>query len=147
MKITSILATLCFMIMAGVFFTLAGDIRPGTGGDVGAGFFPRAISIMIFVCGIVIIIGEIKKNSTEPLMNTYIRKSLLMSLLSLAYIYFMGMVGFVLLTPIYIAVLLFLIGQKKIVLNIAYSVGITAMIYLVFGMFFNVRLPTSFLGI
>ncbi|MCL2616797.1 MAG: tripartite tricarboxylate transporter TctB family protein [Defluviitaleaceae bacterium] len=145
MKIGSILATLGFMILAAVFFVIASDMPDGSGGDVGAGFFPRVISVMMIVCGIVIIIDEWKKNSPAPFFNAYITRALLIGAITIAYIYFMGIVGFLVVTPIYIMVYLVLLKQKNMMLNVAYSIAISATVFVVFGMLLNVRLTRSFI--
>ena len=146
MKIGSILSTLCFMILGAVFFVLAGDLSAGSGGDVGPGFFPRAISVLMIVCGIAIIMGELKKNSPEMFFNSYVTKSLLMGVISVAYVFLMQVIGFVLVTPVYIFAYLVLLNQKKMLINAAYSISITAAVYLVFARALNVRLAASFLG-
>lgn len=126
---------------------MALDMRVGSGGDVGAGFFPRAISMAMVICGIVIIIQELRKNSQEPLINVFIIKSLLMGAVTVVYVFLMDSVGFVVLTPIYVILFLYLLQQRSAWKNIAYAIGITASVYIVFRIFFNVRLPLSFLGI
>jgi len=135
------------MILGAVFFVLAGDLASGSGGDVGAGFFPRAISVLMIICGISIIMGEVRKNSPELFFNSFITKSILMGLISVAYVFFMELLGFVIATPIYIFAYLLLLDQRKMLMNTLYSVCVTAVVYYVFRELLNVRLSVSFLGI
>ena len=147
MKFGSIITSLIFMIFAVVIFTQSLDLRPGVGGDVGAGFFPRAISVMIMVCGIVIIIQELRKNSGEKLLSKYVAKALLLGIMTVAYVFLMNLVGFIIVTPIYIFLFLFFINQRKWHMMAIYSVVLTASVYTVFRVILNVRLATTFLGI
>ena len=147
MKTGSILSTLCFIILASVFFVIAGDMPRGSGGDVGAGFFPRVISVLMIACGIAIVMGELKNNSHEAFFNAFVSKALMMGAITIAYVFFMQRIGFVLVTPVYIFAYLALLNQKKVLLNALFSISVTAAVYLVFRVILNVRLAVSFLGI
>jgi len=135
------------MIFAGVIFTQALDLRPGVGGDVGAGFFPRVVSVLVIICGIVIILQELRKNSEEKLLSKFIGKALLLGVLTVAYVFLMNFVGFIFVTPVYIFLFLFFINQRKWHMMAIYSILLTASVYTVFRVLLNVRLATTFLGI
>jgi len=146
MKVGSIFVSLIFMIFASVIFVQAQALGPGVGGDVGAGFFPRVISVMTIVCGIVVIVQELKKNSPEMILNAQAKIALGLGAITFAYVYLMNLIGFVIITPIFIFGFLFLLQQRRIISMVLFSVALTAGVYLVFRVALNVRLATSFLG-
>ena len=145
-KIGSIFISLIFMIFAVVIFVQAQALGPGVGGDVGAGFFPRVISIMVIVCGIVVIVQELKKNSPEIILSTQAKMALALGSITALYIFLMDIVGFVIVTPVFIFGFLFLLQQRRFFSMALFSVALTTGIYLVFRVALNVRLATSFLG-
>ena len=146
MKLGSILASLLFMTVAAVIFTLSNQMSPGVSGDVGAGFFPRIISILTMICGIIIILGELRKSTPEPVFSAHFKKALAMGSITAIFIYLMPILGFVIVTPIFIAGFLLLLKQRNVLLIVGFSLAVTAIIYFVFRTGLNVRLPLSFLG-
>lgn len=146
MKIASIIAALFFMIFAAVMFHFSLAMSPGISGDVGAGFFPRVVSLLAIVCGLFIIFGELRKSNLQFAFGHPFRKALFMGLITALYVYLMPILGFVIVTPFFIAGFLLLLKERRPFVVILFSIVITTLIYLVFRMGLNVRLATSFFG-
>jgi len=146
MKSVSILGAVGFITLAVVFLVTALSMPGGLGGDIGPGFFPIVLCILMIITGVVIIVQELMKKSSEVVLNSAVVKSLLIGVLAVVYVFVMQFVGFVIVSPIFIYVVLHVLKQRKIWLNALYSIGITAGVYWTFGIAFNVRLPVSFLG-
>jgi putative tricarboxylic transport membrane protein len=146
MKSVSILGALGFISLAVVFLVTALSMPGGLGGDIGPGFFPIVLCILMIITGVVIIVQELMKKSSEIVLNAAVVKALLIGVLAVVYVFVMELVGFVVVSPIFIYAVLHVLNQRKIWLNALFAIGITAGIYLTFGVALNVRLPASFLG-
>ncbi len=147
MKIGNIIFSAIIFLVGLIFFVTSLGFGPGTSGDVGVGFFPKIVSIFVMALSVIIIFQEIKKNNQEILLTNASKKALLVALIMVIYVIVMNFIGFIIATPIVIATMLYLVGEKDKIKLVAIPVGITALVYVCFVMGLNVRLPISFLGI
>lgn len=147
MKLGNLIAAIALIVLATVFFVSASQFGIGSSGDVGSGFFPKAISSLMIICSIIIIVQTLKENSKEKLITIYLKKALLLGIVTVAYVFIMNILGFVLMTPVYVLLMLYLINEKGITKNLIIAFGITALIYVSFKVGLNVRLPMTFFGI
>ena len=147
MKIGNITMASFFIILSSVFFIQSLSYGAGSGGDTGAGFLPRAVSIIIIALSIVIIVKTLMENDTTVLIDEYLKKSFIIIFISIVYIFLMSILGFTITTPIFLSILFFMTGERNKVKLVSFAVGLTALTYCAFRIGLNVRLPVSFLGI
>ena len=146
MKIGAVTLSIGFMAFSIMLFYMSLDFNPGMGGDVGSGVFPRVIAGIAVACCAAIILSELKKGSMDKVLNSSVRKAIALGALVLGYVFVMEIVGFVIATPIVILMFLYIMKQRRHVVNVAFAFGLTALTYYAFGVLFHVRIPQTFLG-
>lgn len=118
--------------------------------DIGPGLLPQIIGFLFIVCGIVVLIGAIKKSDqatgteNEEAIN-FVRLFGIV-ILSAAYVFLLPKLGYLISTLVYLVSLLIFVTQDRtdrmaLLKLIAIGVGATTIIYFVFGTILKVPLP------
>jgi CDP-diglyceride synthetase len=129
-----------------VIFALSASFPKPHEGQLGAAIFPRIIALLLAIVGIYISYQAIRRKSSAKVDINSTEKVFLSFLILLLYGLFLKKVGFVILTPVFIAVLLVLMKFSNIMINILTSILTTAGIYIIFKILLSVPLPEGILG-
>ena len=129
MKKLNIVFSVVLIAVAAFFFFYADTFKtlPGQT-EIGPGAFPKAVCVGLAVCGIVLIVQEIKKGDAEK--ADLFNKKLLIGIAA-AVVYF-----FLLKEPF----------KKAWPLMVAVSILAPVVLYAIFGMFLKVPLPNGLLS-
>jgi putative tricarboxylic transport membrane protein len=140
-----ILSLFSIVMFVGVFVLSASFPEPHEA-QLGASVFPRIIAIILAVVSIYIAFSSMKKKTQATVKIDNATKVFISFLILLLYGLFLKKVGFIILTPIFIAALLFLMRFSSVLINILTSILTTAGIYIVFKVLLSVPLPEGILG-
>ena len=106
--------------------------------------FLTAVAALLSVPVVIESLGKRGKVPLSELRGPIVRISWIVGLTA-AYLLLMDSVGFIVLTPLYIAAMLFALGTAKVKTLLFVSIAATAVLYIVFGLFFGVLLPPGLL--
>ena len=146
-----IIGSILFVLFAGGFFWLTLGLRPSPGPDVGGAFYPRILIFFTLVLSLKLLITSIIDKDTDKqiifdLKEGGLKRVILVIIISLIYLYVLETVGFLVLTPIYLFVLLSIIDAKKIPIRIVISIVTVGVIWFLFQNFLNIPFPSGILG-
>jgi putative tricarboxylic transport membrane protein len=149
-KIAEIIWAILFIILAAVFYYLSMGLRASPGPDVGGAFYPRLLIYATFILSLKLIYNALKREeeSTESLFdfeNGGFWNVISVIIISFIYLFLLDIVGFLLLTPIYLFLLLTIIEAKTFGYRILISVLTTIIVMYVFQNFLNVPFPSGIL--
>lgn len=141
-----IIWAIIFIIFAGVFYYLTLDLRPSPGPDVGGAFYPRLLIYATLILSLRLLYKALKKDDSDSeelfdFENGGFWNVILVVIISFIYLYLLDIVGFLLLTPFYLFLLLTIIEAKNIPYRILISILTTGIIMYVFQNFLNVPFP------
>lgn len=147
-----------------VFLFLSNDISDVTIGkdNLGSAGFPRLIAIVAILLLALVITqkirvivkarkmtadGEQQIEKGSKISNSLYKRLFSMIILLVFYILFLKQLGFVLETAVFIFLSLTILGERKYLRSIIFSVVFTAMLVIIFGKIFFIALPrgTGFL--
>ncbi len=117
---------------------------------VGPEFFPRYLSIGLFICSAVLLVQSILSTSkdTAPTLSIF-DKGMQRLLISLAiviiYVISWSYLGFLLSTPILLFIIMHMLGMKKISTKIIVSVCASVGIFFLFKLILNIEMPLGFM--
>lgn len=115
--------------------------------DIGAGAFPMVYAGILIVLAILLILNAHTTPGTQAEQNEDSRPSLLRVLgggaLTLVYIISIPFTGFPVATPVFMFVLMWLLGFRRILPSLCISAGFTAVLYLAFEVGMSVALPVG----
>lgn len=111
---------------------------------LGAGFFPKAVCIVLGILSLIMFIKSFKNNSNYKFCKDNKNTFIVMGL-CIIYLFLMQRIGYLLSTIIFSLGVINVLDRKKIIINIMFSVIFTIGIYYLFSKVFNVSLPTGIL--
>lgn len=114
--------------------------------QLGAAVFPRIVVILLAVEALYIALKSFKKTASGSLEIQNASKVALAFITLLAYGLLLKKVGFVILTPIFITLLLMMMKFSRTLINIITALVTTGAIYVVFKLLLSVPLPEGILG-
>ena len=147
MKKLNIVFSVVLIAVAAFFFFYADTFKtlPGQT-EIGPGAFPKAVCIGLAVCGIVLIVQEIKKGDAEK-ADLFNKKLLIGIAAAVVYFFLLKILGFVLDSVWAVFVMMALLlnepFKKAWPLMVAVSILAPVVLYAVFGMFLKVPLPMA----
>ena len=110
--------------------------------------FPRFVTICLFLLSLLLLIQGIGKQRKQHLERprvkidrAYLKRFVLMAVAGLIYTRIIRYTGYVVATPLFIAAAMIIFAEKKWYRIVLISIGVTAVLYLVFRMVFRVPLP------
>ena len=112
-------------------------------------FFPWVIVAFLFVLTLSLLIQSLFYKNTDKVENKKTlgyRISASASILSISYLIFLPILGFVLANILLFVGLMILYKEKRIILVLTCSIAIPLVIFLVFKKVFNISLPVGILG-
>lgn len=152
------------IVLFSVFLFLSNDISDVTIGkdNLGSAGFPRLIAIVAILLLALVITqkirvivkarkmtadGEQQIEKGSKISNSLYKRLFSMIILLVFYILFLKQLGFVLETAVFIFLSLTILGERKYLRSIIFSVVFTAMLVIIFGKIFFIALPrgTGFL--
>ncbi len=150
-KKAEIIWALIFIAFGAVFYYLTLDLRPSAGPDVGGAFYPRLLVYGTFILSLKLLYNALKKDKEESeelfdFEDGGFRDVILVIILSFIYLYLLKIIGFLLLTPVYLFLLLTIIEAKNFAYRIVISILTTAVVMYVFQNFLNVPFPAGILN-
>ncbi len=120
--------------------------------DIGAGAFPRTFAILLLILCSLLVVGrffdrtahaETERDTTPETTVQQLVRPTVGALAMVVYIGLMPFVGYMILTVIFLAFLIWLMGFRSLVWNIVISIALTAALYLLFDYGLQVPLPVG----
>lgn len=144
-KIANVIA--CVFIAVSIYaFVAAGAFPPGSNGALGPGFFPRVLAVLVIFLSVLELIGSRKAEIPEEQIEvTLFKKENVRVWIAIAgvilYIWCLKIIGFRLMTPIYLFAMLLYFKVKNKAVLIGVPFGITILLHYVFTVLLHVQLP------
>lgn len=140
MKTIYLIGSIVFIVLALSFFVGSLSFE-----QPGSKTFPQATSTLVIILAVIYAVKHLRQpESLQKEFQDSRPKAVLYTVLStLGYLLVILGVGFFIATPIYIFVLMRILGIEKKHLLIAVSIGATIIIYLAFVLIFHVPIPTG----
>ncbi len=115
--------------------------------------FPRFVSTCLFVLSAILTVSGLRRRAAAKregkeetkvrLELPFVRRFILLAVVSLVYLFLLEPIGYVLATPLCIAAGILIFGERRWPRVLLVSVISTAVLYAVFKMLFRVPLPRS----
>ena len=135
---------LVMIVLASIFYALISGLEaPYSPGALSASTYPRLILGCIIVLSCLLIVRPV---SGEETTGTLSMKGLAVILLSAGYIFLIELLGFFVLTPVFLFLVPLMVGYRQFVASAASAVLVTAALYAVFVLILNIPLPAGLLG-
>ena len=120
---------------------------------IGPEFFPRYLAVGLFICSAILIIQSLvtkpKKNEEKaPTISPFDKgmQRLLVGIgIIIAYAALWEPLGFLIATPLSMIAIMLLLGYRKYLMMIIFSLGTTLVIFGAFSFFLNVTMPLGIL--
>lgn len=133
-----------FFFYANTFKTLPGQT------EIGPGAFPKAVCLGLIVCGVLLIVQEIKKGAVEK-ADLFNKKILIGVAAAVIYFFLLNPLGFVLDSIWIVFLMMFLLlnepFKKAWPLMVTTSILAPVVLYAIFGVFLKVPLPNGILSV
>lgn len=147
MKTGNWIAVLLFLFLSTAIWTMTAGFPPSDDPNIpGAAFFPRLIAMIIAGLTVLMAIENVRTNDKSKLFdwtNPGLKRNFLLLIVSSVYCYLLGNIGFLILTPICLMIMMLIMELKgRLGWKLFSSVAATVAIYLVFEVFLDVPLPT-----
>jgi putative tricarboxylic transport membrane protein len=143
-----LVAALLLLAVAAVYYQQSFLIVRGLAGDrLGPAFFPRLLAGGLALLSLALLARALGGRS-DPAPPPAARTGLLAATLVLLVVYALVVprVGFLVATPVFLAMVLVALGVREALSVAAVAAGLTAALYVVFGRLLGVLLPAGFLG-
>jgi len=119
---------------------------------VGPEFFPRYLAMGLFICSFVLLIQAVrtnpKKDKKAPTISP-LDKGMQRLFAGIAIIMVYALcwepIGFIIATPLAMAGMMLLLGYRKFVMMVIFSLGTTIVVFGAFKVFLNVDMPLGLL--
>lgn len=149
-KKAEIIWSMLFIIFASVFYYMSLGLRASPGPDVGGAFYPRLLVYATLILSIKLLYNALQRErkDSEQLFdfeNGGFRKVISVIIISVIYLYLLDIIGFLLLTPFYLFLLLTIIEAKKFSYRVLISILTTVIVMYIFQNFLNIPFPSGIL--
>jgi putative tricarboxylic transport membrane protein len=115
-------------------------------GRLGPGFFPRIIGLLLIVACLLTLAGDLKTREGDA-VSSYWRITLVVAGLSGAFILVLNVLGGPLAMVVYMLATLSVLNRGRILQNIAVSIGLPIVLFLLFDVWLNAAMPPGVLGL
>lgn len=146
-KIANTIAVV-FILISVFMFIEAGSFPPGSNGALGPGFFPRVLSVLVVFLSVLELVNS--RNAQVPegqekvlLFKKENARVWISMLISILYIFGLKYIGFIIMTPVYLFVMLWYYKIRNKALLISVPLGIMGVLYVVFTILLHVKLPAG----
>lgn len=143
MRRGDLLIGLGLLVFAAIYFQQSFAITRGFASDrLGPAFFPRMLALALALMAVVLLVRAISGRS-DPAPPPPMRIGVFIAVLALtaAYAFLLPHVGFLYATPVLLGAVIWVFGMRKWPGLIGTSLGITLVLYAVFGRMLRVLLP------
>lgn len=150
MKKANIIAAISGMILSGYAFIVTFTFKQFKNVPVGPDFFPRYLSVGLFICCLVLLIQNIKSKSTEPSptlspKDAGIRRMLIAVAAVCIYVALWNIIGFILATLLILFAIQFLLGMRTYFTMSVVSVCASLAIFFLFKLLLGIEMPLGFM--
>ncbi len=140
-----------FLLVLTIFFTVYGLNYEyvNSSGQVGAGFFPFWIGILLIIFTGITFIKDIRiywKSRPKFKMTDHVMTLLIIIGLSILFIAFLKVLGAVLAMIVYIFAVLFVLNRRKPIFNAAVSLSVSLATYFLLDVWLNAGFPKGIFG-
>jgi putative tricarboxylic transport membrane protein len=115
-------------------------------GRLGPGFFPRIIGLALIIACLLTLAGDLKTREGGAI-SSYWRITLVVASLSGAFILALSVLGGPLAMVIYMLATLSVLNRGRILQNVAVSIGLPVILFLLFDVWLNASMPPGVLGL
>ena len=149
----------CLAALGGVVIYEAQRLGAGwTSDGPGAGYFPFYIGIILVICGIGVLLQSLRARGSEGsdgevfVDSVQLKRVLSVLLPSAVYVGAIMYLGIYVASALFIALFMIILGKYTVVRSIAVGLGVNALFFVMFEVWFKVPLfkgewhPLSFLG-
>lgn len=159
-KSNIVIGIILLFLSAFYYLSTRGFPSPTVTENLGAGFFPKLLSILLAFFALILILTSLfyrseagqeeraaisggerleeDSYSAEGISYKFLLGTIVFSIL---YVIFLPIIGYLIITPVYIIAIIRFLGKKKWFHNITVSILLTAALYLLFAMMLGVALP------
>jgi len=146
MKTGNWLAVLLFMTISAAIWIMTASLPPSDNPRMpGPVFFPRVVAIIMVVLAVLMAVENVRTNDNSKLFdlaNPGLKRNVRLFVISAAYCFLLNYIGFLILTPIVLLIMMFALKRQGLLgWKIFSSFVATAAIYLVFEVLLDVPLP------
>lgn len=146
MKTGNWLAVLLFMAISAAIWIMTASFPPSDNPSIpGPVFFPRVVAIIMVVLAVLMAVENVRTNDNNKLFdlaNPGLKRNVRLFVISAAYCFLLNYIGFLILTPIVLLIMMFALKRQGLLgWKIFSSFVATAAIYLVFEVLLDVPLP------
>ena len=152
MKKANLVCAIVGMLFSGAAFIKTFSFKQFKNVPVGPEFFPRYLAAGLFICSAVLLIQALKANSRKdkPAPTISPRDKGMQRLfigiaIIVVYALFWEPVGFLIATPLAMAGIMILLGYRKYIMMVIFSLATTVVVFGAFKIFLNVDMPLGFL--
>lgn len=142
-KLENIISCLFIYIISIFFFFSSSNFSSDSAA------FPKAIALILIVLNTILLVQTFVKREKVKQKKERERilpiRTIFTAILTIAYILLVNIVGFILLTPIYIFIISSELGYRNKAISIIVALATTFTIYLVFKVVLGVPVPNGFL--
>jgi len=132
------------VVLIGIFicgFYLASNLPHPPAAELGSGFFPRLLFLVLGVCGVTLLIQSVRRKDKIPLPKVNWRQVVPMAALILMYAGLLSPLGFRAATFLFLILSLLILGVRKAVYLISIPVAVSLGLHWIFVNAFRVVLP------
>ncbi len=112
----------------------------------GPNFFPQVLSILMGICGIILIIramgGDVLPKTDRIDLHGFFRMVIAIGI-CIGYLFLMQVIGFAMGTSVFLFVLMMFLGQKGLITRIMSSIAASVIVWAIFRYFLVIPLPTG----
>jgi len=136
---------LALILLSAATWVTAGQFPTVGDTDVGAGFFPKLIAVVLILLSVVMMALSFRRQTQDGAeeVSTSWSKIILGFVLTFAFLALIFFTGFYISAPIFLFVFMWLFGYRKPISVVVVAVIVTLFIYLVFEMVLRVPLPAG----
>ena len=116
-------------------------------GRLGPGFFPRIVGLLLIVACIFTLAGDLKARHADGGLSSFWRITVVVAALSGVFVLLLEVLGGPLAMVLYMLTTLMVLNRGKMIQNVAISLGLPLMLFLLFDRWLNASLPTDSLGL
>jgi putative tricarboxylic transport membrane protein len=145
MRIAFTAAILCVAVLY-TYWAFAELSFLSSAGRLGPGFFPRIIGLLLIVACLLALAGDLKQREGGEL-SSYWRITLVVAGLSGAFVLILDVLGGPLAMVVYMLATLSVLNRGRSLQNIAVSIGLPVVLFLLFDVWLNASMPPGILGV
>jgi len=119
---------------------------------VGPEFFPRYLAAGLFICSLILLIQAVKTNPkkdkpapTISPLNKGMQRLFAGIAIIIVYAFCWEPLGFLLATPLAMSGIMLLLGYRRYLMMVIFSLGTTIVVFAAFRLFLNVDMPLGIL--